>query len=540
MGLLCFLTSSIVNAQSLVDQLDQIFESAYDPAKSGAAILITKEGKTIYQNQIGMANVSYQIPISTKTKFHIGSITKQFTAAAILILEEEGKLSTADPISKYMPNISDDKKAVTIAQLLSHTSGIKDYPRIPAIRKQIRNNLSPAQIIALVDKEALQFKPSTEMSYSNSGYILLGLIIEQVTGQDYATFLDQRIFKKLEMHSTSVNNYEAIVVNRAVGYSEDENDQLIHATFHTSPYASGAIISTGHDMSKWVTGLHEGKIINQKSLAKMFADNALLNGQTTGLGFGWEINQLADQPCFEHSGFVPGYKANSLYLPSQQIYVIVLQNNEYGSPTPTMITAAALVSGKPYPTAADAKQLSSAAIEDITGIYELANGEQRIIFKNETGLFIKSAGGQVSRLYAKDEHTVYYKEGYRQISFDTTNTGKIEGFVYRNRRLQSQATKIADDVPKEKKEVQLGVAILEKYVGSYQFEPFKVAITLTDRTLFIQPEGSNKLPLIATSASTFLVEEIGAELSFQSLPNNDMEAALLVEGDVMKGVRKKE
>lgn len=538
-GLLWSISTSISYAQSLTEKLDQLFESAYNPTKSGAAILISKDGKTIYQNQIGLANVEYQIPISTTSKFHIGSITKQFTAAGILLLEEEGKLAINDPISKYLPSIPADKKMLTIAQLLTHTSGFKDYPQIPEIRNQIRNNLLPKQVIAQVNEVALEFEPGTELSYSNSGYMLLGVLIEAISGQDYGTFLENRIFKILDMNSTSVNNYEAIVPNRAIGYSEDENDQLIHATFHTSPFSAGAIISTVEDLNKWAIGLYQGNIISKKSLKKMLTNNLLRNGQATDNGFGWEINKIADMPCFEHSGFVPGYKSNSIYIPEQNIYVVVMQNNEYGSPTPTMINAAALVSGNPYPGLKDAKQLSEAAIKNITGTYELEGGEERIIYKNEDGFHIKALGGQTSNLYASNENTLFYKEGYRQISFKKSKEGKLDGFIYKNRGLTTNAIKTSDTVPEERNVVQLDVATLGNFVGAYEFEPFKLAITLEGQILYIQPDGSNKVPMAPFSSNAFLIEEIGAEITFKALAGESMEASLLMEGNILKGLRKR-
>ncbi len=539
-GLLFLICTTISTAQNLEEELDKIFQSAYDPTKSGAAILISKNGKTIYQNQIGMANVEHQTPINTTTKFHIGSITKQFTAAAILILEEEGKLEVEDPISKHLPLIPYDKKGVTIAQLLAHTSGIKDYPQIPEIRKQMRDNLSPTNIVDLVNEEDLAFAPGTEVGYSNTSYILLGLIIEMVSGQDYATFLENRIFKTLDMHNTTVANYQTIVANRAVGYSEDQNDQLIHATFHTSPFSAGAIVSNVEDLNKWVQGLHKGKIINEKKLAKMFANNRLENGEATDIGFGWEINQIGEELCYEHSGLVPGYKANSVFIPEQRIYVVVLQNNEYGSPTPTMINAAALVAGKPYPNPTDSTQISEAAAKEITGIYTLENGEERVLFKNENGFHIKALGGQASRLFVLNAHTLFYKEGYRQIHFKKSEEGRIEGFMYENRRLKMKGTKIADAVPEQKNTVQLAIEQMEDLVGIYEFAPFEIAITLEGEALYIQPEGSNKLSLRPISQTTFLVAEIGAEITFTALPNKVVEANLLFEGDQFKGFRKQE
>jgi len=539
-GLLFYISSSILHAQTQEEKLNDIFESAYDPSKSGAAILISKGGEILYQNSIGMANVEYQIPISNQTKFHIGSITKQFTAAAILMLKEEGKLNLDDDIRKHLTEFPEKKYPITIAHLLTHTSGIKDYPRIPEIRSQLRNNLSPEQIIELSKDKELEFEPGSKLGYSNTGYILLGLIIEKVSDQAYGTFLKNRIFKVLDMHNSELNNYEAIIKNRAIGYSEDENDQLIHATFHTSPFSSGAIISTVEDMNKWISGLFSYKVISKTSVDKMLSNYTLNNGDTTDIGFGWEINEIAGEPCYEHSGFVPGYKANSVFIPEYDLYVIAVQNNEYGSPTPSMIKSAALAIGKPYPLLGDAKQLSKAEIDNITGTYEIENGGERFISKSEKGFSIKAPGGQSQQLYIKDESTLFYKESYRQITFEKDKNGLIVSFTYKNRNSYNKATKISSALPEERQVQKLDLETLESFVGIYEFEPFDIAITIEEGILYIQPEGSNKLPLLATSLNSFLIKEIGAEITFEMLTNDVLKATLLVEGNVMKGHRKKD
>jgi len=338
------------------------------------------------------------------------------------------------------------------------------------------------------------------------------------------------------MSNTQIGDYEQIIRGRADGYSEDENDELINATFHSSSYAAGAIISTPTDLNKWVTGLLQEQIISKQSLDKMFNNHQLENGDKTGLGYGWELNQIANENCYEHSGFEPGYKANSVYFPEEELYVVILQNNEYGSPTPTMINAAAICLGKPFPNKKNAVKLAPADIQQLTGIYELTSMDQRIIFQKKEQLYIKAPGGKSSILFAKNKTSLFYKEGYRQLNFKRDDTGQVEAFVYNNRTTEIIAKKISNEVPVAKTAVKVAPAVLKNYVGTYKLDAFTLTITLENEMLFAQPEGANKLPLTAISNDQFIIEEIGAELEFSTADGTEI-LSLLLEGNRMLGAK---
>jgi len=526
----------VATAQNQSTLLDELFQSNYSNSGSGASILISKKGKIIYQNQRGYANVEYNIPIKEHTSFAIGSITKQFTAAAILLLEERGQLNLDDSLSKHLTLLPKSYEQISIHQLLSHSSGIRDYPRVPDIRQRLRANLTPHEIVEMMENVSLDFKPGSKVSYSNTGYLLLGLIIEKIAGQEYADFLAENIFDPLQMTNTLVGSYEQVVTFRANGYSEDENDELINATFHSSSFAAGAIISTPIDLNKWIIGIQNEKILSKRSLKKMFNNYQLSNGEKTNLGYGWELNQIAGENCFEHSGFEPGYKANSVYFPEEELYVIVLQNNEYGSPTPTMINAAAICLGKPFPNKKNAAKLNSANIQQLTGTYELASGDQRIIFQKEEQLYIKAPGGHSSVLFAKNESTLFYEEGFRQLHFKKNDEGKVEKLLYKSRDHEITARKISNEIPIEQMAIKVAPEILKTLVGIYNFEAFTMTITYKNETLFAQPEGANPLPLTPKSNDHFVIEENGAELDF-NMKQGVESLSLLLEGNKMSGMK---
>lgn len=531
---------SSADAQKHQELLSELFESRYSPDQPGSSILISKKGEIIYEKQIGLANVEFGIPMNRNSKFSIGSITKQFTAAAILMLEEDELLKVSDDINKYIKGFTQEGSSISIEHLLTHTSGIPDYPRVTEVREKIRNNLSPQEIIDIVKEKPSDFSPGTQTRYSNTGYLILGKIIEKVSNKSYLQFLHDNIFQKLDMTSTTVSDYQKIVKNRVQGYSEDENDKIINATFHSSSFSAGAIVSTPSDLNKWITALFNGELLSAKSLDQMLTNYSLESGQKINLGYGWEINKLQGYQTYEHSGFEPGYKCNSIYIPEEQLYVVVLQNNEYGSPTPTMIKAAAICANKPYPSKNNSANLSPSQKKDFVGTYKISEDQKRIIGLVDGQIYIKAPGGKPSHLYALNENTLYYKDGYRQLRFDKAGSDRFQNFTYSNRRLITKGVKISDEIPKEKTAIEVDQSILSLYLGSYQSEQMNLNITMENEVLYIQPEGSNKLPLTPIGENAFVIKEMGAEVNF----SEDKEGILqfiniLIEGNTMVLEKKK-
>lgn len=529
-------TAQVHNDQ-LTSRLDVLFQARYASDSPGASVLIAKGGDVVYSQSFGMADLEHGIAVSENTRFAIGSITKQFTAAAVLLLAEQGHLALTDPVSVHLPSLSGEKGAITIEQLLTHASGLADYPRVTSIRQQLRNDLTPDDILEAVLAEPLDFSPGERISYSNSGYFLLGKVIEAVSGKSYAAFLNEHVFEPLQMTHTLVGDHRDIVTNRARGYSTGDNGEVIHATYHSSSYAAGAILSTPRDLNRWITGLRSGKILMAESLDAMFSNYTLANGLETGDGLGWERNMIGPFQTFEHSGFEPGYKANSVYIPEEQLYVVVLQNSEAGSPTPSMLKAAALAVGYPYPDASSAVALSDEASKALIGTYQLEDENTRIIGQTDAGYYYRAPGGQATPLYAIDKQTLVFPEGYRQLEFVADASGAVSGFVYRNRAITREAVKISADVPEENTEVALAVETLQRYVGAYELEAFVMNISLEDGKLFAQPEGSDKLPLVPKSERAFFIREIGAEIEFQ-VESEQAAIEILIEGQRMSGKRK--
>ena len=246
MGLLLSVSSV---AQTLEEQLDTYINAQYTAETPGLSVLVAKDGKAIYSKGFGMANLENSVPNAPEHVFEIGSITKQFTAVAILMLEEQGKLSVNDEMTKYIPEYPTQGKTITIHHLLNHTSGIQSYTGMASFRTLARTDMTPTELIDKFKNEPMEFDPGSQFKYNNSGYILLGHIIEVVSGKSYEDFIQTNIFDTLGMAHSYYGSMPRLIPNRARGYSEAENGYR-NADYLslTLPYAAGSIMSTTGDL----------------------------------------------------------------------------------------------------------------------------------------------------------------------------------------------------------------------------------------------------------------------------------------------------
>ena len=329
MILLCPVYAQI-NEQKIDSLLSNLFKDKNGP---GGAFLIAKGGQPIYQKAFGKANIELGVAMNTQNIFQLGSITKQFTAIAILMLEEANKLSTQDPISKYIPDYPSGDQ-ITIHHLLSHTSGIKDFTKMKSISQIAQKDLSPKELVDFFKNEPVDFLPGEKFEYNNSGYAILGYIIELTTQDTYEHYIQKNIFAKAGMTSSRYASDVAIIKNRAYGYQQ-KNNQYVNKTriSFNIPYASGALMSTQGDMLKWQNALNQNTLLKASSRQKAFTAYQLNNGTSINYGYGWHISQINGYPSREHGGSVFGFKTMGVYLPQQDIYVIGLSNCDCNSPT---------------------------------------------------------------------------------------------------------------------------------------------------------------------------------------------------------------
>lgn len=331
-------------AQNLEQKVDSLLQNVFkDKNGPGGVFMIAKNGKPIYQKAFGKANLELDVDLTPKNVFQLGSMTKQFTAISILILEEQGKLDLRDPISKYIPDYPSGDK-ITLHHLLTHTSGIKDFTKMKSIQLIAQQNLSPKQLVDFFKNELADFAPGEKFEYCNSGYVILGYIIELVSGETYENFIKKNIFDKVGMNHSRYANDFAIVNNRAYGYHKKELGYVNKtAISFTIPFSSGSLMSTVDDMLKWQNALNKNLILSSITIKKAFTKYKLNNGEEFTYGYGWHLKEINGTPTREHGGSIFGFKTMAIYIPSEDIYVIGFSNCDCNSPTQVTSDIATLV-----------------------------------------------------------------------------------------------------------------------------------------------------------------------------------------------------
>ncbi|HEU4484321.1 MAG TPA: serine hydrolase domain-containing protein [Povalibacter sp.] len=304
-----------------------LLDGAYSADTPGACVIVVKDGEVLFRGARGMANVELGVPLHPQSVLRIGSITKQFTAAAVLLLVREGRLSLSDPVTKYLPGYPTHGETITIRHLLSHTSGIRSYTDIPEWRPTLRTDVSVDQLVDIFKDKPLDFAPGTRWTYSNSGYVLLGAVIERVSGQSYAQFMRTRIFDPLGMKQTRVDVPGDVIPDRAAGYSLRDG-RWMNADFlsMTQPYSAGALVSSVDDLARWNAAMENNDILTSDLWMRATTSFALSDGTPTRYGAGWMMGRLGKLATLEHSGGIYGFNGYVLRVPAEHFYVAVLAN----------------------------------------------------------------------------------------------------------------------------------------------------------------------------------------------------------------------
>jgi D-alanyl-D-alanine carboxypeptidase len=307
--------------------VQQVMQKRHIP---GVSVAVVKDGKVVLAKGYGLANVELNVPATESTVYQLASVTKTFTATAIMMLVKDGKLSLDDKITQRLPDLPTTWEKVTVRHLLNHTSGIKSYTNVKDFHKTMRKDYARREIIDLVAKEPLEFQPGEKWNYCNTGYFLLGMLIEKVSGKPYGEFMAERVFKPLGMTQTRVNDLKAVIPNRAQGYEWD-GKELRNGDYvsPTQPFAAGMLVSTVSDLVKWDAALANHTLIDESNLGQMWTPTRLSKGEA-GYGFGWEVEKVNGRRSVSHGGGIPGFSTQlSRYL-DDKLTVIVLTNTDGG------------------------------------------------------------------------------------------------------------------------------------------------------------------------------------------------------------------
>ena len=339
--LLLLLSITSLAQDSLPSRIDEYIRGEMQAQKiPGLSLAVLKNGEIVLAKGYGLANVEHQAPVKPETVFQSGSMGKQFTATAVMMLVEEGKLSLDDKITKFFPDAPDTWRNITVRHLLTHTSGLGDYPD----DFDLRRDYSEDELFQRIRTIRLAFQPGEKWSYSNLAYVTLGILIRKVSGKFYGDFLQERIFKPLGMTTARVISEADIVPNRAAGYrlvdGELKNQEWVSPTLNTT--ADGALYLTVYDMAKWDAALYTDKLLQRSSLEQMWTPVKLNDGKTFPYGFGWALGDVRGHHIVEHGGAWQGFKSQiSRYL-DDKLTVVVFANQARANPAKIAHGVAAL------------------------------------------------------------------------------------------------------------------------------------------------------------------------------------------------------
>jgi CubicO group peptidase (beta-lactamase class C family) len=331
-------------AQDLAPKADEIINAFVKQSQFSGSVLIAKGGKVILSKGYGMANYELDVPNTPQTRFRLGSITKQFTSMAIAQLVERGLVKVDDPITKYLPDYPKETgDKVTVYHLLTHTSGIPSFTNSNDYQQIKLNPFSGEKLIAWVKDKPLEFAPGAEFKYNNSGYILLGYIIEKVSGKSYEQYLKENIFEPLGMKSTGYDHNKVVMKNRAAGYTakgkEIENAEFIDMTV---PGGAGALYSTVEDLYLWDRALYTEKLVKKPALEKIFAPFK------SNYAWGWKVGEVNGRKFVGHGGGIDGFNTTIIRFVNDDICIIALSNRIPAALNPMSKNLTALLFGEKY------------------------------------------------------------------------------------------------------------------------------------------------------------------------------------------------
>ena len=418
------------------------------------AVLVARGSDVILNKGYGSANLEWDIPNTPATKFRLGSITKQFTAAAILLLAERGKLTLDDPIKKHLPDAPAAWDAITIFHLLTHTSGIPNFTNLPDYKTLKLEDTPVAKTVATVRDKPLEFVPGERMSYSNSGYLVLGYVIERVTGAGYGTFVTDNIFTPLGMKDSGYDSNTAIIPRRASGYVPSPNGPANAGFVHMSiPHAAGALYSTTGDLLRWEQGLFAGKVISAASLARMTtpfkSDYAL----------GVVVRTANGRKMVQHGGGIDGFNTFLAYYPEDKLTVAVLANLNGEAPTQIAAKLADLAYGGTVQLTSERKEipLPVATLSKYVGTYEVAPGVNMMMRLVGDRLTTQLSGQQQIPVFAESETKFFLKVVDAQVEFFMDPSGTVtHAVMYQNGRERKVArTSATVAEPAQRKEMAL-------------------------------------------------------------------------------------
>jgi CubicO group peptidase (beta-lactamase class C family) len=488
----------------------------FPPDAPGAAVIVVKDGKTLLRQAYGMADVGKGLKMTPDMVLRIGSMTKQFTASGILLLADEGKLSLQDEITKYLPDYPTQGRKITIEHLLTHTSGIVSYTGKPGFPQRAPQDTSVAATIDSFKNDPLQFEPGTQWRYNNSGYYLLGAIIEKVAGMPYHQFVQERIFVPLGMRHTAYEGHERGQWPGAAGHSPLEKGfGPARQLGKNQSYAAGELVSTVDDLATWDAAIAAGKLLKPATWQRAFTSYRLVDGKDSHYGYGWEMSLVQGEPAIGHSGSTRGFRSYGLRIPGKGVYVAVLTNSDAGTVVPDVVTrrAAAVAIGKPFPEFREVA-LDAAGLDAVAGEYTFEKDTRRVFRRDGEFLSLLRPGRGPLVLKAMSPDTFFVPDTVDWFVFQRDAAGKVTGVTY-HQDGRALAHVRSGEAPPPRVVAKISDAAFDARAGRYEIQPGMVfELTRDGGRYFLQPTGQRRVELFPLSDSRFFTRDVDAEIGF--------------------------
>ena len=515
----------------LREKLDRYMKASVKVDHFMGTVLVARDGKVLLIKGYGMADLKDHVPNRPDTEFRIGSVTKQFTAMGILMLQAEGKLNVHDRICKYVPDCPGDWKPITIFQLLTHTSGIPNFTSFPNYLTLMSKPTTPTQLLADFRDKPLDFKPGTRFKYSNSGYVVLGYIIRQVSGEAYKHFLQQHVFGPLDMRNSGYDSSHPTAKNHAEGYEYDDGHYRPAPYVNmTVPYSAGALYSTVRNLYAWDRALESGKLLPEALHQQMFAPQVPVGGEigkilgddgSVHYGFGWFISKEFGHRQYSHEGGIQGFTSLNSWFPRQHAYVIVLDNVT----SPHIFTIgrslAAILFDQKYTLPAEPRaiHLPVGELQKFVGAYRLAPNFTITITRKGDQLIAQATSQPAAPIFPRSKTGFFYKIVDAQISFVSNAKGRVTGLVLHQNGQDMPGRRVnPKSIEKDgrtHKTVKLTKMQLQRFVGTYQLAPgFSIVIEREGDQLKEQATGQPALPIYPESKTEFFLKVVDAQISF--------------------------
>ena len=427
---LVFMLALNAMAQDTTAKFDEYLTAITKQGRFTGSVLVARDGKVLFSKGYGMANLEFDIPNTPQTKFRLGSVTKQFTGASILLLQERGKLSVQDPICKYVADCPKTWEPVTIHHLLTHTSGIHSYTETgspEAFRLMSLQNVTPVGFVDSFKSKPLDFAVGEKMKYNNSGYFILGYIIEKLAGQSYEAFLQDNIFTPLKMTNTGYDTHEKILKLRATGYEERKGKTVNSEYLDMSvPYAAGSLYSTVEDLFAWNEALYSDKLLSAKSRA------AMMTPDKSDYGYGLVMNQQHKRQRIGHGGGINGFNTFLVRFPEEKVTMVALRNANFGvSPDKVCADFAAILFGEKYetPGAQAVAKVDPKIYDAYVGEYQLAPNFILTVTREGDRLMTQATGQGQVEIFPESETRFFPKVIEAKITFVKDESGKVTHLI---------------------------------------------------------------------------------------------------------------